>query len=62
MEEGKRRPVGIDLGKREHTMAIIGKKAGVECLSPKTPNVLLHLTTLHIEVAQACLFFRHLPL
>ena len=29
MEEGRRRFVGIDLGKREYTMAIIGKKGKV---------------------------------
>ena len=36
MEEGKRRYVGIDLGKREYTMAIIGKKGKVSIHHGKT--------------------------
>jgi len=35
-EEGKRRFVGIDLGKREYTMAIIGKKGKVSIHQGKT--------------------------
>ena len=36
MEEEKRRPVGIDLGKREYTMAIIGKKGKMKIHQGKT--------------------------
>jgi transposase len=36
MEEGKKRPVGIDLGKREYTMAIIGKNGKMKIHQGKT--------------------------
>jgi len=36
MEEEKRRPVGIDLGKREYTMAIIGKNGKMKIHQGKT--------------------------
>ena len=38
MEEAKRRYVGIDLGKREYTMAIIGKKGKTTIHHGKTSN------------------------
>ena len=37
-EEEKRRYVGIDLGKREYTMAIIGKKGKMSIHHGKTSN------------------------
>jgi transposase len=36
MEEAKRRFVGIDLGKRAYTVAIVGKRGGVKLSNGKT--------------------------
>jgi transposase len=55
MEEEKRRPVGIDLGKREYTMAIIGKNGKMKIHQGKTSiqgrQVLYRLLTASDKVA-----------